>query len=388
MVTKTYCDALDDGIVLAREKEERRGHMGYSQIGKEDERWLWLSFRWCLPPIRKPRTLRIFDNGDAVEELLTKWTHQASEHPDHRDLRLITINPETGEQFRFKRYGGHVAGSMDGCIYGVPDLPTVWMVWEAKSANDDRFKALLKQSDGTYRPVSWDNLVDHGLKSWSPEYWGQVQCYMGETGMRHALVAVYDKNTSEVHHEIIEFDELAYQSLVSKAERLVDAPEPPTSMYPSAADYRCKILMTEEEREIYWAERLPPTANCRNCRFSQPLTDEGSQDAQWHCRKHNALCGTTDQQEAGCTLHQFIPELMPARHQESRTTDEGVVYKTYEGVEFINGPDGFSSDELIELAKQEFEMLADPTFAEMRKQLGAQVVPDRDDFDPDEDIPF
>ena len=36
---------------LVNENEPYRAHLGFSQIGNEDERKLWLQFRWCFPSL-------------------------------------------------------------------------------------------------------------------------------------------------------------------------------------------------------------------------------------------------------------------------------------------------------------------------------------------------
>lgn len=374
-MSKTYIEAIEKGLVKKRYEEGPRGHLGYSQIGKEDERTLWLNFRWCMPEIKDPRILRIFDNGNLVEDMLIQWTHDAG-------LRLETCD-KSGKQFRFRRCGDHIAGSMDGAGYNFPEYPNEWFVWEAKSANDNRFKGLKKETEGSGRRMAWDDLQAVGLEAWSPEYWGQVQCYMGETALRRAVVIVYDKNTSHLHTEWVEFDDAAYQRLISKAERIVEATEPPPSLYRSPADWRSRLMMTDEESKIYWNQRLPPTANCRNCRFSRP--DMVTEGAQWICGLHENFCGGIDRQLKGCDKHQFIPALMPASQMEP-TDDQGVQYKTHDGLEFINGPRGYSSKELIELAKDEFAMLADPFFRQAKKELGATVVSQEDIWE--KDIPF
>jgi hypothetical protein len=358
----TYIEALDAGMVEARQAEPTRGHMGYSRIGHEDELRLWLEFRWCLPQITEPRTLRIFDMGHSIEDLLAKWTQQAG-------IKLVT-RTDKGEQFRFSRLGDHLAGSMDGAATGLPEDPDTWMVWEAKSSNDGRFKGLIKETENQGRFAAWEDIGEVGLKSWAPEYWAQLQGYMGESGMTRAVIVVLNKNTSEVHVEFVDADPLAFQTLVSKAERIITAVEPPKSIYSSAMDWRCKLTMDDHERAIYWRELLPPTANCRNCRFSQPNLD--LTDAQWACAKHNSLIGPVEYQLRGCEKHQFIPALMPAL--PGLIDDNQAQYKTAEGIEFINGERHFSSKELIELAKDEFAMLGDTFYQQARKELGAKTL--------------
>ena len=151
-----FLTQLDEHIVKTEQARERRGHLGFSQIGNKDERTIWLKHRWCLNDIEDARVLRIFRLGDAIEEELARFIRQVP------GIKFFATDPENGKQFRFKFLGGHFAGSMDGCILGIPEAPKTWHVWEAKSAKDSKFKELLKAKGG--------------VKDWSDDYWGQAHC--------------------------------------------------------------------------------------------------------------------------------------------------------------------------------------------------------------------
>ena len=73
--SEEYCQALvtriDDKV---KELDQRyRGHLGFSGIGDSDERKLWLSFRWCLPPTFEGRMLRLFDLGNRSGRGAPRW---------------------------------------------------------------------------------------------------------------------------------------------------------------------------------------------------------------------------------------------------------------------------------------------------------------------------
>ena len=369
----TYIEALDKAIVDRRKKEASRGHLGWSRIGIEDERLLWLEFRWCLPSISDPRILRIFDFGNAIERLAEWWTRSIP------GVKLETTAPD-GAQFRFERLGGHLAGSMDGAVRGLPEDPDKWMVWEVKSANDNRFKAMLKETGET----GMEDLLESGLQRWAPAYYAQVIGYMGETGMSKAVVVIVCKNTSKVHAEYIEANPMEFQTYVSKAERLITAEEPPESPYPGPTDWRSRRSLSEAAAKVYWREELPGRVHCRNCRFSKP--DMDGEGGYWRCHYHESKpLLDLEAQRKGCEWHQFIPALVPATFINA--TDDHVQYESDDGVHFFNGnePDTktFSSKELVPLSRDGFAMLSDQFFMEARKEFDARVV-----FDPDEDVPF
>lgn len=180
---------------------------------------------------------------------------------------------------------------------------------------------------------------------------------------------------------------MAYQILISKAEEIITATEPTASPY-SRSDYRVKFrLPSDHEQEIYFGERLPQHPNCRNCRFSEPLLE--TEGAQWGCHRHDRIIGTPKHQWRGCDQHQWIPALVPADVLE--VSDEGVKFKTPEGHEFVNGPDGFSSSELIALAANDFALLGDEIGMELREKFDARIMTDERvrelGLDPDE-APF
>lgn len=382
-VEEQFLAKLDYGIREARRREGRRGHMGFSQIGGDDDRLIWLRFRWCLPDNYPASLLRTFGVGNATERLQADWLRHIP------GVQLHTADGE-GRQFRFHLLGGHLSGTMDGAVVGLPGMESIWCVWEAKSANSSRFNALKKLSNGDHVQLSWEELRRTGLREWNPEYWGQVIGYMGLTGMQKALVTVLDKNSSEVLVFFVDADPMEYQMLIGKAERLIESPTPPPPMYPRPTDWRVKIKLTDElDRAVYFKERLPPTSNCRNCRFSKPLTNVDG--AQWHCQLRNIGCGNRSHQEAGCDKHQFIPELMPARAlKEGHPADHSPMeYITPEGAKFANGEGEFSSDELIELSKSEFALISDPIFNRMRKTMNSKVLLTPDgEIDWDANIPF
>lgn len=281
--TSATADAIDAAIQAQIAASCPRGHLGMSQIGKADERTLWLQFRGCLPNEHSPRTERIFRLGDAIEIELARYLRLIP------NLELVT--EDNGQQFRFALFGDHFGGSMDGAVLGVPEAPKTWHVWEAKSVSNKRFNALEKK----------------GVKEWSPEYYAQLQCYMGASGMTRALFMAYCKDDSRIYTERVRFDAMTWEALQVKALRILEAPEPPPSSFRDPSWYEAK-WMPPITSAIYWRERLPLQAHCRNCRFSAPvLTESGS---KWSC----ALADDVIPAEVvfqGCDSHQWIDALCP-----------------------------------------------------------------------------
>lgn len=334
-------------------EESPREHLGMSQIGSGDTRKLWLSFRWSLPNEPSPRLRRIFRLGNLIEVEAVSLLSRLPE------IELHEADPGTGEQFRFSFLGGHFGGSMDGCIKGIPEAPNAWHVLEIKSVNAARFKDLVKT----------------GVKDWSAEYYGQLQCYMGASGMNRALFFAYCKDNSEIYTERVKPEKFYWESAQQKAERIITAPLP-ESPYSKREDYRIR-MMPQEAQAVYWGDRLPPKPNCRNCVHSIP-TMTGS--AAWMCDFHNKPLSKQDQ-IAGCNQHLWMPCLMPAEVVTNHS--DCIEYKTHDGLTFWNAEHNagaiheqvFSSRELAHISKFGLnkETLGDECLNRIRTEFDGRV---------------
>lgn len=345
-------DAIDAAIAEAIAQQRPRGHLGMSQIGKSDERTLWLQFRGCLPTEHAPRTERIFRLGDAVEQELARYLRQIP------GVELHTEDPN-GRQFRFALFGNHFGGSMDGAILGIPEAPSKWHVWEAKSVSAKRFRELEKK----------------GVKDWSPEYYAQLQCYMGVSGMERALFTAYCKDDSRIYSERVRFVPQEWDALQVKALRILEAAEPPPSSYRDKTWYEAK-WMAPVTSAVYWRERLPPRAHCRNCRFSEPDLSSLS-DANWVCSVADAFI-PSETLWAGCPSHQWIHALCPLDVIDA--DEQATTYRLPDGAEIRNGADDYHSQELAEASKDGFQSL-DALARDIHAELDARLVSVADPLD-------
>ncbi|MDP8228358.1 MAG: hypothetical protein P9M15_02770, partial [Candidatus Electryoneaceae bacterium] len=110
-----------------------RSHLGGSIIGRECERELWYSFRWCTVPQYSGRVLRLFETGQLAEERFIENLRSVGVEVHDQD-------EETGMQYGFTDFGGHFAGSIDGVALGIIEAPKTWHLLEFKTYNDKRFK--------------------------------------------------------------------------------------------------------------------------------------------------------------------------------------------------------------------------------------------------------
>jgi hypothetical protein len=188
---------IDVALEAEREGQRPRDYLGASRIGEPCARRLVYEVRRTPPDPGKDfegRTLRIFAAGHVFEDLAIRWLRQAG-----FELRTQTA---AGGQFGFETAGGRVRGHVDGVIVGGPDVGVAWpALWEHKA---------LKAS-------SWSDTARKGVQLSKPVYFGQMQIYMAYMGLGSALFTALNKDTCEIHHELVPFDPAAAQTLSDKA---------------------------------------------------------------------------------------------------------------------------------------------------------------------------
>ena len=289
--------------------EGNRPHLGASLIGHACERFLWLTFRWVDAKKFDGRMLRLFKAGDDFEPRIVA------------ELRRIgvEIHDKTpdGKQWRVSSLGGHFGGSMDGAARGFTEAPKTWCVTEFKTHNAKSFSALVKD----------------GVQKSKPQHYSQMQVYMGETGMERAMYIAENKDTSELYCEWVHFDTVEFARLKARAERVINANEPPLRCSNDPSWYVCK--MCDFHEHCHGTEA--PAVNCRTCAHSTP---EMNGDARWSCPVINQDLNISSiplsTQRTGCSEHRYIPILLERFAELKDYVNGDVVYETEAGV-FANG---------------------------------------------------
>jgi hypothetical protein len=196
---------IDCALVEQNRQQPPRNYLGGSRIGEPCARKLIYEFTNTPADAGKDfngQTLRIFDAGHQFETLSIRWLRAAG-----FDLR---DKGRDGNQFGFSIAGGRIRGHIDGVIVAGPDLGLPWpILWEHKSAN----------------AKSWSKFVKSGLETWNGVYWGQVHLYMAYMDLEHCLFTAVNKDTLELHHEVVGFDARAAQALSDKAVDILRAAE-------------------------------------------------------------------------------------------------------------------------------------------------------------------
>jgi len=335
--------AAIEAAVSAVADDGMRPHLGASLIGRECERVLWYSFRWATPQAFEARMLRLFARGQREEDVFTALLESIP------GVRVVRIDANTGQQYSFKT--GHFGGSIDGAVAGLPDAPLTWHALEAKTHNAKSFKALEKD----------------GVAKARPEHWAQMQCYMAWTGMHRALYMAVCKDDDRLHLERIDFDRQAAEAMFAKAQRIIDAAEPPARISDRPDWYQCKMC---DHHDICHGTGVPvPT--CRSCAHVTPVAD-----GEWHCARHSKLLDAAAQ-KAGCQAHRYIPALLGnfADAVDADTEANSITYRhRVTGNAFINGlpPEGYESAEIHACADK--KALGDAGVREFMVEFDARIA--------------
>lgn len=213
---------LGDAMTAKRAGQERRQYLGASMWGDPCDRKLGFMYHKVKPDSDfKPETLRIFDMGHDGESRMAEYLKLAG-------FQLLTAG-EDGKQFGFSAGGGKLKGHIDGVIVAGPGVVGIaWpALWENKALNDKGFK----------------EAVMKGIKVAKPLYYAQAQVYMAYMELQVCLFTVQNRNTGEVHAEIIPFDARAAQEASDRAVRVVSSGSPLelNRITAESTDFRCKF---------------------------------------------------------------------------------------------------------------------------------------------------
>ncbi|MBZ0325480.1 MAG: PD-(D/E)XK nuclease family protein, partial [Alphaproteobacteria bacterium] len=184
------------------------------------------------------QTLRIFEIGNALEDLAIRWLRGAG-----FDLYTRKGNRADGEQFGFSVAGGRIRGHVDGIIAAGPEGfgLAVPALWECKTMN----------------AKNWRETVTKGVALAKPVYAAQIALYQAYMEAQvpgiaenPALFTAINKDTAELHHELVPFDTSLAQRMSDRAVRILQATD--------AGDLLPRIVTTRDFHECRmcpWAER-------------------------------------------------------------------------------------------------------------------------------------
>ncbi len=205
---------VDTALIAEREATPPRTYLGASRLGHACERALQFEFAGAPKDEGADfggQTLRIFEIGHQLEDLAIRWLRAAG-----IDLYTRKGNRPDGEQFGFSVAGGRIRGHVDGIIADAPaalGLRTP-ALWECKTMNAKNWRACVKDGVTVSKPVYAAQIAIY-------------QAYMEATvpgiSAAPALFTVINKDTAELHHELVPFDAALAQRMSDRAVRILQA---------------------------------------------------------------------------------------------------------------------------------------------------------------------
>ncbi len=315
-----------DKLVKARElaltDENKREYLGFSLIGHECDRFIWLKFRWAVNEEIPGRVYRIFETGHIEEERMSKYLKDIG-----LDLKHI------GEEQLTLRYSPWVLGHPDGIIFsGVPGAEKSTHIWECKTANNRSFTGYEK----------------HGVQNHKQEYYIQVQANMycsnkcDEQKMakiNRCCFTVKNKNDESIYHERIKLDKALAERFLERADSLVYADELPPGLSDKPTYFKCKMCSMWE---FCHGNKCSKEVNCRTCNNSY-----AEKDGTYRCALYKNKAIPFDFQKKGCDNHVFKPSLVNWARVPSLDTEFSLGY-IVEGKYVVNGKDGNSSLNILD----------------------------------------
>ena len=273
----------------------RRGHLGASLVGHRCDRYLWLSFRWAAKPDHDGKLLRLFERGQREED----WVIRDLE----RTGLTVTSRDEYGEQIRISE--GHLSGSVDGLVEGVPGNPDTVHVLEIKTSNRKSF----------------DRLKERRVRSAQPRHFVQMQIYMDGLGLEHALYLAVCKDSDEIYVESVPFDQKVASKQKARAKEIIESSTPPARL---DADMPPCVLVSKDGTR--WPcqylglchGKAMPQRHCRTCVDATPGTH-----GKWSCGLPDGGTLSLDEQKSGCGQQLSIPPIVNAEIVELEELPNG-----------------------------------------------------------------
>jgi hypothetical protein len=189
------------------------------------------------------RSLRIFQIGHQFEDLAIRWLRAAGLDLYTRKGSNACVRRPDGEQFGFSVANGRIRGHVDGIVAWAPAALGLRIpaLWECKTVN----------------AKNWRDTVAKGVTVAKPVYAAQIalyQAYMEATvpgiSATPALFTAINKDTAELHHELVPFDADLAQRMSDRGVRILRATDA-GELLPRVAQNRDFF----ECRFCPWAER-------------------------------------------------------------------------------------------------------------------------------------
>ena len=216
---------IDDGMIAANKAQPKRNYLGASLWGKDCKRQLAYIFHG-VPEDEgtgfEGKTLRIFDMGHDGEARVAKYLKVGG-------FELVTEKAD-GKQFGFYEMDGRLRGHIDGAIVSGPAVEGLIypVLWENKALNAS----------------NWKKASDDGIKIANYVYYVQAQVYMAYMELFNGcLFTTLNRNTGELHAELIPFDSVFAQAQIDRIVSVVktESPEEMAREFGDETHFKCRM---------------------------------------------------------------------------------------------------------------------------------------------------
>ncbi len=196
----------------AHDADDIRNYIGASIIGSDCLRQIWYEFNGTKAEKVPTKTRRTWAIGKRLEGLVVDWLDEAG-------IMLGVLPVRTLTSKLVSSFRGHVDS-----------------VWIGKGGT---YKAIIEIK--TAKDASFKIFVKRGVKVWNPQYYAQIQSYMGMSGIHSTYILVLNKDNSDLSDELVTFDHVFYESLEAKALMISTAVVSPPKINGSPLWYQCKM---------------------------------------------------------------------------------------------------------------------------------------------------
>lgn len=204
--------------------EKPRDYVGASGVSEECSRKVWYGLNGYKQEFPVKALMAIQDGHD-TEEKINEWVRRIP------GIELYTHN-EDGNQYGFSDLQGKYKGHYDGVIRGIPQAPKTWHIYEVKCVGEKYFKELQK--------IIKEHGEKEALKRWRPTYYGQAVTYMWYEKLTRHITVVSTPGGRELLTVRTNANATYAKSLKEKAERIINATEPPERI--GGEDYwKCRM---------------------------------------------------------------------------------------------------------------------------------------------------
>src|SRR6185312_14167557 len=217
----TVNDAIDRALGARNRAQPPRQYVSTSGLGRECLRQIQYDYL-AVPKDQgrdfKGKTLRIFEAGHRCEDIVAAWLRAPG-----FDLRTEGAD---GRQFGFSALDGRFKGHIDGCIVAGPIDMAYPALWETKALG----------------AAPWKDVVKRGVALAKPIYAAQIALYQAYLDLPNpALFTALNRDTFELHCELVSFDAGLAQRASDRAVQVVRASEV-EELLPRAASDRSSAL--------------------------------------------------------------------------------------------------------------------------------------------------